>query len=722
MVSFNWLHLTDLHLGMEEQHRLFPTIKDKFFEDIKGLHEKSGPWDFVLFTGDLTQKGSASDFQKMDEFLGVLWEKLKQLGSGDAKLVAVPGNHDLVRPQPDTGKAQPAEVTALWNWTTDPDVQKGFWEDAKSGYRNTVNAAFTNYNKWWTNFKDKPEIKTGELPGDFSTVFTKEGASLGIVGLNSTFLQLSHREYQGRLVVDPKQFHAVCGGDGPDWVKKQDACLLLTHHPPDWLNKEAHEKFISDIAGNNYFVAHFFGHMHEGRYKSVMEGGAPALRACQGASLFGYETFGVDKKVDRRHGYNAARIVLTDNQAALIQWPRKGFKPGGQWKFAPDVDAFALTDDDLIEEKFEVSRPVRMIEPEPAPEAKPVTEVKRPFENQWAFMIGINNYKDALPLKYCRQDVIDLAKAFKESLGFQNIYQFLEEDTPLKPDGDTIFAQLEDIRGKVGADDLFVFYFSGHGVYVNEEDVLISAGCPLSAAGKRGMKIGDIADSIKRLECKNTVMFIDACRDAVPGAKGGDAGSSSTPSIGEQSKTVLSDAGIIGFFSCDPKERSFEIPKLEHGSFTACLIQAINDAAAESVSELVDYLRDSVPKINKKYGTDTRTQQPYAVIPAEPPDLGDRPIFFNPGWREEAAKRFEPLLSAFIQLFDKGEIRVLEQIGFLGKVSLKKKLDQDEKKKITLIESYCHGDLKGQLDLFLRMWNSNPKVPQAQMAKPSRLS
>ena len=31
---------------------------DIFFEDLKHLHDKCGPWDLVLFSGDLTQRGS----------------------------------------------------------------------------------------------------------------------------------------------------------------------------------------------------------------------------------------------------------------------------------------------------------------------------------------------------------------------------------------------------------------------------------------------------------------------------------------------------------------------------------------------------------------------------------------------------------------------------------------------------------------------------------------
>jgi 3',5'-cyclic AMP phosphodiesterase CpdA len=59
MSTFNWLHLTDLHLGMAGQKHLWPNIRDIFYDDLRKPHKQCGPWDAVLFTGDLVQRGSA---------------------------------------------------------------------------------------------------------------------------------------------------------------------------------------------------------------------------------------------------------------------------------------------------------------------------------------------------------------------------------------------------------------------------------------------------------------------------------------------------------------------------------------------------------------------------------------------------------------------------------------------------------------------------------------
>lgn len=99
--SFSWLHLTDFHYGLKGQTFLWPNLREPFFRDLAKLHEKTGPWQAVLFTGDLVQSGKSSEFDEMQRnVLDRLWDKLRELGSGDAILLAVPGNHDLCRPDP----------------------------------------------------------------------------------------------------------------------------------------------------------------------------------------------------------------------------------------------------------------------------------------------------------------------------------------------------------------------------------------------------------------------------------------------------------------------------------------------------------------------------------------------------------------------------------------------------------------------------------------------
>ena len=341
MTAFSWIHLTDLHQGMRDQRWLCPNVKEIFFEDIKRLHDKSGPWDLVLFTGDLTQRGDATEFDALNDLLAELWVCFAQLGSVP-KLLTVPGNHDLSRPPQRT-----APVRLLQQWSEQPEVQAEFWEDAESSYRQVVTDAFGNYSEWWETASYKPEnIQGGILPGDFAVTLHKDGIKVGIVGLNTSFLQLTGDNYEKKLALHVRQFHSVCNDDGPAWAKQHHFCLLLTHHPFSWLSSKSQQHLAEELLTRGRFAVHLSGHLHKADLELTSRAGTEGQLACQGRSLFGLEYYmSGDDKTDRSFGYTVGRIKLSDNssQGSLVLWPRVSVLQGGQRNMVPDM-SLRLTD------------------------------------------------------------------------------------------------------------------------------------------------------------------------------------------------------------------------------------------------------------------------------------------------------------------------------------------------------------------------------------------
>ena len=341
MASVGWLHLSDLHQGMDGQGWLWPNIRELFYDDLFKLHKVSGPWDVVFFTGDLTQRGSDTEFALLNKTLSDLWDHLRDLGS-NPMLLTVPGNHDLVRPL----ASMPA-VKVLNGWGSDPEVLKEFWSDPTSDYRLVVDKAFANYFSWSKKHSlPRPaKFSTGILPGDFAATLQKDGAKIGIVGLNSAFLQLTGANYEGKLDLSVAQLHAACGGDGAAWTKHHDLCLLLTHHPPDWLCGAGKQTLHGEIAPPGRFAVHLFGHMHEGKMQTLSFGGTAPWRYWQAASLFGLESWGTAHET-RAHGYSAGRIKFDGDRAFLRIWPRIGTRrTDGVWRIVPNVQEFDLEDD-----------------------------------------------------------------------------------------------------------------------------------------------------------------------------------------------------------------------------------------------------------------------------------------------------------------------------------------------------------------------------------------
>nr|VFK24591.1 MAG: Calcineurin-like phosphoesterase [Candidatus Kentron sp. LFY] len=103
MTTFSWLHLTDLHYGTPKDDWMWPETKSRFYCDIDDLREECGPWDLILFTGDLTGNVDSEKepdiWKKMEGELEEIRLKVAALSHGEKPLLlAVPGNHDLERP------------------------------------------------------------------------------------------------------------------------------------------------------------------------------------------------------------------------------------------------------------------------------------------------------------------------------------------------------------------------------------------------------------------------------------------------------------------------------------------------------------------------------------------------------------------------------------------------------------------------------------------------
>lgn len=106
--GFSWLHLSDLHFR-DAADGMPPTLS-ALLADLEAIRQPCGPWDAVFISGDLTWSGQAQQFEDLGRaVLDPLWKRLEALGSGQAVLLAVPGNHDLQR-RPGATLAEPANT------------------------------------------------------------------------------------------------------------------------------------------------------------------------------------------------------------------------------------------------------------------------------------------------------------------------------------------------------------------------------------------------------------------------------------------------------------------------------------------------------------------------------------------------------------------------------------------------------------------------------------
>ena len=353
MKEFKWLHLTDLHVGQHSHNWLWPNLKKIFIDDLERISKNSDGLDAIIFSGDITQKGLISEFDAFTALLLDLYEKLDKWGYKPG-FFCVPGNHDLVRPDPEL-----QESLLLKRWKTEPSVSKQFWKNETSSYRKHIDAAFQNYTNWKGKIKTLGipilQTKNGIIPGDVSASTKFGEVSVGFIGLNSTFLQLGDGDYNQQLDLDIRQLLAVTDENPDEWCSQHDVNFLVTHHPTGWLNPEAKKNFDTEIYPPERFTAHIFGHMHESNSQTISTGGGPSRKSVQGPSIFGLEYL-ADGTTARLHGYTVGKISIEENSAEWKLWPRiTHIRGDGARNFIPDFNHAIIPGTEHTSEPLKIS-------------------------------------------------------------------------------------------------------------------------------------------------------------------------------------------------------------------------------------------------------------------------------------------------------------------------------------------------------------------------------
>ena len=340
MKSIGWLQVSDLHATVRRSQWSAQGERDGLRRDIEAL---DGTWDFVVATGDLTSYGSPEEFDRVDEILSSLCSWIPSHVGRDVAVLAVPGNHDVLRPADPPAEA----MRALRDFHRDPSVQHEFWIDPESPARRTVDRALRAYARWWErrcrNLPDNIRVHQGLLPGDFTATIEVDGLRLGLAGLCSTFIQITSDDYQERLAVAPLQLAIAARGDVSAWVAAHDAAFLATHHSAHWLAGSFRSAYEETIYPEGRFLAHLSGHLHEEAAhdparpetaEALEQGKRVALGAPSCLGLPSWETWRGERR-HRRQGYNAYRLEDEGDSLRLKIWYRDLTK---QNKAEPDVN------------------------------------------------------------------------------------------------------------------------------------------------------------------------------------------------------------------------------------------------------------------------------------------------------------------------------------------------------------------------------------------------
>ncbi|AFY39448.1 Sulphatase-modifying factor protein [[Leptolyngbya] sp. PCC 7376] len=225
-----------------------------------------------------------------------------------------------------------------------------------------------------------------------------------------------------------------------------------------------------------------------------------------------------------------------------------------------------------------------------------------------AITIGVNHYQYERSLEFAGND----AKAMQSYLqrnGFEEVILYADGEKDYQPELTNLLIGIKRISNTVrlGKEDSFWFFFSGHGGRQEGRDYLLPTYGSSQTLERSAIAIEEVVRALRRCGAGNLVLILDACRNVIPNYGKGS----------HQTLELVKQAGIITLFSCEPGQKSYELKDLKQGAFTYGLLQALEGEYHPSrcnAQQLSKYLRETVPNL---VAEKLKSQQcPYVI--AEP--------------------------------------------------------------------------------------------------------
>lgn len=232
--------------------------------------------------------------------------------------------------------------------------------------------------------------------------------------------------------------------------------------------------------------------------------------------------------------------------------------------------------------------------------------------------VGINKYKNSkYDLSFAVNDAKDFTKTIEKGAGtlFNQIHTYaLEDHKATKTEIKTLF---ETLKQNVGPEDVFVFYYAGHGLMsVPPEDQAsdfyivthnITNFYDQDALEKEGLSATELMEFSKQVAAQKQLFILDACHS------GGALNALATRGADTREKAIAQLARNTGTFfltASQDAEYANESGDLKHGLFTYAILEilggdvALTEAGQEekvTINEIKTYVEERVPELSEKY-------------------------------------------------------------------------------------------------------------------------
>ncbi|MCU1267902.1 MAG: hypothetical protein JWM21_4220 [Acidobacteria bacterium] len=248
---------------------------------------------------------------------------------------------------------------------------------------------------------------------------------------------------------------------------------------------------------------------------------------------------------------------------------------------------------------------------------------------RWALVIGVDKYTDPQisPLKGSDNDARLIADALVRYAGFpadQVILLSTEQPLERQPTRVNILRRLSNLSTAVPKDGLLLVSFAGHGMERAGQAFLLPADAQISDQisflEETAISINRVKERIKETGVGQVVVLLDACRNDPGGRADAPNPLSSAYTNGfnfdVRNREVQAFATV---YATGIGQRAYEYTEKKQGYFSWAVVEglkggAANDKGEITLSQLVKYVQETVPKRLAIDLGSTKQQRPFAII------------------------------------------------------------------------------------------------------------
>ncbi|WP_462250526.1 caspase family protein [Ekhidna sp.] len=220
--------------------------------------------------------------------------------------------------------------------------------------------------------------------------------------------------------------------------------------------------------------------------------------------------------------------------------------------------------------------------------------------------VGINEYQnESLNLNYAKTDADSFASQMKKQ--GQEIYSsvVLHQIYDREATKENILKKVEELQSKISVNDVFVFYYAGHGSMIDGKFYLVSSSASRLYDGDKmndfGIEASVLQKAMLEIKALKQLIVMDACQSGGSVEILAQRGAPEEKAISQLSRS----SGIHVMAAAGSEQYATEFEALGHGLFTYALLKGLSGAAdgapkdgKVTIYELKGYLDDQVPELS----------------------------------------------------------------------------------------------------------------------------